>query len=226
MWGEPPEEKHLNGGGIEAHILDSIWNGATNNEILASHPELMFQLRNIDYARQSYLEEEYRNKNRDILVTYVTGPTGVGKSFNLMNNKSLGDKCRITDYLHPWDYYLGQETIILEEFHSSLKIGEMLNVCDIFPLILRARYTNKVAMFDKIFVVSNICLLEQYKNIQKEQPNVFEAFLRRIHKVVVYTAFQEYKEYDTKDYLASIGKGLSWIEYMPETPTPFDKTAI
>ena len=221
--GTLPEEHSLNGGCVEAVVLDKIWNGSSNTEILADHPELFTQLRNIDYARQSYLEEQFRDKNRDVLVTYVTGPTGVGKSYNLMNDKDLGDKLWVTDYAHPWDFYLNQSTIILEEFHSSLKIGEMLNVCDIFPLVLRARYTNKIAMFDKVFIVSNLGLMEQYKNIQEEQPNVFQAFLRRIHKVIVYTGFQEFQEYSLKDYLASLGKGLSWIDLTPDTPTPFDK---
>ena len=219
-FGEMPLEQRRNGSGIEAVILDKIWNGSTNTEILVDFPELFTQLRNIDYARQSYLEEEFRNKNRDITVTYVTGPTGVGKSYNIMNDKNLGDKCRVTDYTNPWDFYLGQSTIILEEFHSSLKIGEMLNILDIFPLVLRARYSNRVAMFDKIFIVSNLSLMEQYKDVQDKQPHVFQAFLRRIHKVVIYTAFQEYQEYSLKEYLTSMGRGISWIELTPGIPTP------
>lgn len=220
-WGEMPQER-MGGFNVESAIISRILEGASNSEILLEFDYLR-GMRDVEYVRQTLKEEEFRSKNRDILVTYVCGVTGVGKSYILMNDKDLGDKYRITDYSHPWDFYAGQPTVIMEEFHSSLKIDEMLNVCDIYPLTLRARYSNKIAIFDKLFIVSNLNLFEQYKIIQIEQPSIFKALLRRIHKVIVYTAYQQFNEYSMADYLSINRKhNNAWVELPPDTPTTFD----
>ena len=93
---------------------------------------------------------------------------------------------RVTDYEHPFDGYKGQEVIVFEEFRSSIRIGEMLNYVDGYPVELRCRYANKVACFTKVYIISNIALTEQYTDIQKYQPETWNAFLRRINKVRVH----------------------------------------
>jgi len=67
----------------------------------------------------------------------------------------------------------------------------MLNYLDVYPLWLRARYNNKIACYTKAFIISNIPLSEQYRNIQSENPEIWQAFLRRIHKVY---SFDESKD--------------------------------
>ena len=68
-----------------------------------------------------------------------------------------------------------------------MKIGEMLNLLDGYPCELRCRYANKVACFTKVFLISNISLNEQYTDIQRSQSETWNAFLRRIHHVQVFT---------------------------------------
>lgn len=46
-----------------------------------------------------------------------------------------------------------------------------------------ARYNNKLAMFTKVYIVSNIPLKDQYKETQLLEPQTYEAFLRRINAV-------------------------------------------
>ncbi|MBA9083828.1 hypothetical protein FHR92_000271 [Fontibacillus solani] len=77
----------------------------------------------------------------------------------------------------------------------------MLNYLDGYPLELPCRYANKVACFTKVYIVSNTGLLEQYKNAQEQANNVWEAFLRRIHKVIMYTDVGVFKELEMKEYL-------------------------
>ena len=43
---------------------------------------------------------------------------------------------KVTDYIHPFDTYKGQDILIFEEFHSNLKIQDMLNYLDGYPLDL------------------------------------------------------------------------------------------
>ena len=90
---------------------------------------------------------------------------------------------RVTDYEHPFDGYKGQDVIVFEEFRSCIKIGDMLDYLDIYPLTLPCRYNNKIACFTKIFIISNIPLEQQYPEIQREQPRTWVAFLRRIRYI-------------------------------------------
>ena len=57
----------------------------------------------------------------------------------------------------------------------------MLNYLDVHPLMLPARYTDKVACFRKVYIISNIPLEEQYLSVQQNEPETWQAFSRRIH---------------------------------------------
>ena len=62
----------------------------------------------------------------------------------------------------------------------------MLNYCDIYPISLPARYSNKVACYETVYILSNTPLENQYQDVQKEEPETWAAFLRRIHEVRIY----------------------------------------
>lgn len=82
-----------------------------------------------------------------------------------------------------------------------MPISHMLNYLDIYPVQLPARYNNRQACYNFVYIVSNWRLEDQYHNIKIEQPETDQAFLRRIKKVRVYTALNTYEEYDTWEYL-------------------------
>jgi hypothetical protein len=200
-FGDRPTDRKYSNNDL-ADIYHLIIDGASNTEILREFPHHLRSLRDVDFVRQSIRTDEHKDKIRnDLNVVYVYGKTGVGKTFNLMNNPTLGTKYRVTDYSNPWDSYSGEDTVILDEYHSNLKIGELLNVCDIYPHMLRARYTNKVAMYNNVFIVSNLALRDQYRGIQEEHPRVWKALLRRITKVIVYIGYSQFEEYSVEDYL-------------------------
>ena len=46
-----------------------------------------------------------------------------------------------------------------------------------------SRYNNKVACYTKVYIITNWALSEQYKNVQREYPTTWAAFLRRIKTV-------------------------------------------
>jgi len=77
----------------------------------------------------------------------------------------------------------------------------MNNYLDGYPISLPARYSNKQACYEKVFIVSNLDLHEQYKDEQKLQREVWAAFLRRINKVLVFTAVKQFTEYTTANYI-------------------------
>ena len=76
-----------------------------------------------------------RHHWRDLTVTYIFGRTGAGKTRSVMDTYGYANCYRVTDYRHPFDTYDGQDVLIFEEFRSSLKLADMLNYLDGYPLL-------------------------------------------------------------------------------------------
>lgn len=181
--GELPPDRETTIKETEA-ILGMVRSGATDYEILEDFPNAMNKLDKIERARQVYMAERYADEFRDIDVTYLFGKTGVGKTKSITDKYGYKNVYRATNYAHPFDTYKGQDIIIFEEFRSSLPISDMLNYLDGHPVLLPCRYADKQACYTKVFVVTNIPLEQQYPNVQIEQPETWNALLRRINRTI------------------------------------------
>lgn len=168
------------------NLLEMIENGATNEEIKKCYPNLYFSnFEKLDKLRQEEIYNEYKDKLRNLNVTYLYGEPGIGKSRYIFTQYKYSEVFRVTNYdKSMFDNYQGQKVIVFEEFDSQRKITDMLNFLDIYPLSLPCRYNNKMACYEKVFILSNKKLSEQYENIQSYSPSQFHAFLRRIHNVI------------------------------------------
>lgn len=212
-WGEMPVERPGARNDL-ADLYDMIKSGMSTYEILEDTPKYMMQVDRIDKVRQTVLEAKYKDSWRDIKVEYIWGMTGTGKTRSVMDTYGYSNVYRITDYDHPFDSYKGQDVVVFEEFRSSLLIDDMLKYLDGYPVEFPARYNNKVACFTKVYIITNIDLRNQYPNIQRVNPMTWYAFIRRIHKVNVFTG-EDVVMMDTDKYLK---------EYFPFFEnTPFDK---
>lgn len=187
-----------------SRLYELIKDGYSNVEILEINPDNLLNLQHIDKARLEILFNRYKGERRtDLLVTYVYGGTGLWKSRQILDSHGDSNVYRVTDFKHPFDTYSGEDVLVFEEFRSDLPIGSMLNYLDIYPLQLPARYNNRQACYNFVYIVSNWKLEDQYHNIHLEQPETWNAFIRRIHKVRIYTGTGIWQEYNTTDYLHS-----------------------
>ena len=172
-------------------ILELVENGASNAEILRECPTALNHLRNIDAARQTLLEERFRNEYRNLTVTYIWGKTGVGKTRSVMEKYGYENVYRVTNYAHPFDSYHGENVILFDEFRSDLPTKDMLKYLDSYPIMLPCRYGDKVACFTIVYIVSNIPIEKQYPNLQLEEPETWCAFLRRFESGGIYELLPE-----------------------------------
>lgn len=184
-WGELPVERQGQRNDM-ADLYDMIKQGMTDYEILEICPQYMLNMDKIERCRQVVMEELFKNEWRDLHTTYIYGDTGSGKTRTVMEKYGYHKVFRVTDYDHPFDGYKGQGVIVFEEFRSNIRIGDMLNYLDGYPVELRCRYANKIACYTEVYIISNVSLREQYTNLQRDQVETWEAFLRRIHEVHVY----------------------------------------
>lgn len=199
-WGELPME--CPGARTDLEILyQYIKDGQSNFEILEQNPNYMLNLERIERTRQAVREQQYRDTFRKLETVYIWGKTGTGKTRSVMEKYGYSGVYRVTDYAHPFDSYMGEDVLLLDEYHSNFKVRDLLNYLDGYPLNLPCRYANRVACYTKVYIISNLCLTKQYPETQAESPEVYNALLRRIHKVVHYTGVGEYTEYETAEYM-------------------------
>ena len=210
-WGDLPEDGRGQGARTDiANVYALISMGCSNAEIMEFNPDYAGQISRMDKIRQDILEAKYRDMFRKLSSTYIFGPTETGKTRGIMEEHGYGNVFRVTDYNHPFDRYAQEPVMCFDEFRSSLPIGDMLNYLDGYPLSLPARYANRQACYETVYIVSNIDIKNQYFNVQENEPATWRAFLRRIGKVIEY-----HNDGTTTDH----GTALDYI-FPPPTPVP------
>jgi len=165
-------------------VYQMIKDGASNAEILETYPKAMNKIDHLEKTRQTIKADEMKRKWRDLDVAYISGATGTGKTRYVMEKYGYENVYRITDYDHPFDGYQQQDIIVFDEFRSSLKISDMLNFLDGYPIMLPCRYANKSACYTKVYIISNIAFDLQYPHVQVSEPKTWDALKRRIHRII------------------------------------------
>lgn len=215
--GELPIERGYNKANEYADLLDMMKEGMSIYQIIEECPQYLLQLDKLERAILAIRKEKSKNEWRDVVTTYIWGPTGTGKTSYVMNMYGYSNVYRVTDYGHPFDGYNGEDIILFDEFHNSLNIHDMKKYLDGYPVEFPARYANKQAMFHRVFLTSQWDLKRQYMYEQREDELSWGALLRRIHNVIVIPEKGVVNEFKTADYMNNgfsplIGK------------SPFDET--
>ncbi|MCD7732601.1 MAG: viral replication protein [Oscillospiraceae bacterium] len=179
-WGEMPDERSPKVTQSEA-IVDMIKDGCSTLDIIEAYPSSYTKQAHMEKLRQETLKSKHSGW-REVEVTYIWGKTNVGKTRYVMEKYNY-DVCKITNYKNPFDHYDGHDVILFDEFNGQILISDMLQYLDGYPCLLPARYADKVACFTKVYIVSNFPFASQYKNIQSEKPEQWEAFKRRFSHI-------------------------------------------
>ena len=211
--GEKPEMEEL---------YEMVKNGYTNAEILAINNDYILQIDKLDKLRTMLLTEKYKNtRRRELKVTYIYGATGTGKTRGVLDEHGDSNVYRVCDYKHPFDNYNCQPVIAFDEYRSQLRISDMLQYCDIYPIELSARYSNKYACYETVYIISNWSLEQQYEQVQKESPESWQAFLRRIHEVIVYHEDKTITTYDSMEKYLHRNEKFHKLSQEEQTKLPF-----
>ena len=169
------------------YIIEDIEAGLPNMELSRKYGRKYIQYRSwADEYRQDFLRRKYKRERRlNMEVTYIYGVTETGKTRHVLDKYGDDNVFRMTDYggkftSERFDGYECEDIIVFEEFRSQIKIERMLNYLDVYAIELPSRFRNKWACYTKVYILSNWKLEEQYINIQKEHPETWKAFRRRI----------------------------------------------
>ncbi len=127
----------------------------------------------------------YSNKCRDVEVTYIYGPGGVGKTSGIYLKHGFSNVFFINSYekylFHDYNY---QDVVVFDEYDGQVKITDFNRMLDIYPLELRALGNMIDAAYSKVYILSNISLSQQYKDLPEDKQAQKEALYRRIHHII------------------------------------------
>ena len=171
-------------------IMLMVQRGESTLSIIAKYPGIAIRCQT---AIEKYRLEWDRQTAewRDVEVVYLTGPTGTGKTRQVMEKYGYANVYRATDKKHPFETYNGQDVLVFEEFRSSYRIEDMLNWLDGYPVELPARYANKLAQFTKVYIISNWDWHQQYQSVQECHPTTWKALCRRIGEIRAWDEVRE-----------------------------------
>lgn len=163
---------------------DAIQSGKSDKFLISEFPQEYFKYAKlIGTVREIDRAEEVKNVIRDVKVIYLAGESRSGKTSFVYDQHGFKNMYRINDYKHPFDAYGFEDVLVLDEFRGQLPLSLMLNLLEGYPLNLPARYENKWAGYNTVYIISNRKIEEQYTDIQIIDPESYNAFVKRIHQV-------------------------------------------
>lgn len=163
-------------------FTQAIIDGYTDIQLLTEFPSQTQRfLNNIDRIRQMVLHEYYSNNLRyNLKCIFISGNAGIGKTRYIYQRHNIKDIYRVCNYENPFDNYKSQKILVLDEYNNQLPIQLLLNILDIYPLLLPARYTDKWACYELVYVISNYDFDYLFKVYDE---TIYQAVKRRFHLI-------------------------------------------
>lgn len=161
--------------------------GKTPREILKEYP--------IAYKSYNLMMKMYNDKldisvpvKRNVNVTWLVGETETGKSHIYVElcEKYGRDKVyRVANYEHPFDDYIDEPILVLDEFRDScFKFNDLLNIIEGYYGKANARYINHTPQWTEVYVTSPLLPYECYNSALRDKQDKAEQFYRRINLIV------------------------------------------
>lgn len=202
-WGEMPSEKQEKNP-INYEVIKDLEDGKIIGEIVSDKPELIFRVKQIEALKEALLIKN-ANKYRSLNTIYCFGDHGVGKTKMVYDCHEPTDICRITNYRKhkdmSYDMYHGETVLLLDNYFSSIYIDDLIGLLDIFPMYLPARFFDRYFVAEFIYIVSVLPLEKQHQDIQKYSPQKWNAFVKKISKIIEIKENGEVIEYEKERYL-------------------------
>lgn len=157
-------------------IKEAVLRGAAPSEIVVEHVSNYQQLRYME-GLMKYVKMPY-DTVKD--VYWLHGPTGSGKTREAMDMaQEIGKDVWISGRnLKWWDGYMGQETVIIDEFRADFcTFHELLRILDRYAYRVEFKGGSTWLMAKTIIITSNVSPTQMFKH---RVPEDIGQLLRRI----------------------------------------------
>ena len=172
-------------------FIELVQSGMSEIELAKLFPTLFLKhIGQIEKIRESYRHELHCDSFRKLDVTYIYGPPRTGKTYSVINKYGMRNVHLLRIYRNGmFDTYTGQDVLCFDEFDSQIKITEMNAYLDTYAMTLPARFYDRQASFTKVYIIANIPLSEQYKEVQETRPEIYKAFVKRINTIIRFDSY-------------------------------------
>lgn len=168
-------------------IADRVTNGASVDEIVQENPHAFHCYgRTLERIELIRLRRSFRTWMTKCV--WYWGPTGTGKSHKAFEGYSPETHYVWTDDKGWWDGYVGQATVIMNDFRGSVPYNQLLQLIDKYPHKVSWRSRESVPFLaKKIIITSSLPPDMVYKKRMEEDS--LDQLLRRcevVHMAVKY----------------------------------------
>ncbi len=162
---------------------EMLLEGMSIEEVEDLYPTTYAQYKNV--LKEIYLNKrtkEFKEKCRNVEVTYIYGNGGVGKTSAIYKKHGFKNVFFVSRYeKYLFEGYDYQDVIVFDEYDSQIKVTEMNRLLDIYPITLRGLGKEYQACYTKVYILSNISPSEQYKDDKDVKKTQLQAWRRRLN---------------------------------------------
>lgn len=161
--------------------------GYTDGEIIAQYPNYIPLISKFSTIRNAIRTKDFACTRRDkVEVVYVFGAYRWNKIKEIRDTYGDQNVYSISDYDQQYIFedYDCQDILILEEFENNIPFKTLMHYLQEYPTKLPSRYTNKVACYTKVYIVSEFPLQYQFAECQYQENMFYKSFLEKIQEVI------------------------------------------
>ena len=198
-------------------FLELLEAGASNNDLKKTHPSLYLrEFNKLSTLRAQDRFDEFCKKIRNVEVTFVYGPPGVGKSTYVYEKVGFENSFSVQTFDNSaFTFYEAQDNLIIDEFNCQWSIQFMNKLLDRFPLQLRGLGCVKWACYQQVYIISNYSLSELYRDKQETEPTIYKSFLRRFDNIIRFDCYgnMHYEKQKQKEFQVEMTEIKSELEF-------------
>lgn len=164
-------------------LADLLHAGKTTDEIAEEQTASYIRYHKGIQATHQALQRKKAKTFRQVSVTVYWGETGTGKTRRCHEEAPGLFTPDLAGNTLWWDGYMGEDTVLFDDFYGQVKISQMLRLLDGYnlPIPIKGGYTS--ANWTRVFITSNVHP-DQWYTSESIPESVRSAFRRRIGRIV------------------------------------------
>lgn len=166
--------------GRRTDILEAL-EERTIQKVIEEHPQVYVKFHRGLEKVFAHRRKIALGSMRPVCVTVLWGPTGTGKTYRVFREFGASVyRHDLSGNAEWWDGYVGQSTILFDDFYGQRKCSRMLHLLDGYPLDLPVKGGFTPAAYTAIYITSNTDPERWYQGVPREQRLALRRRLRHI----------------------------------------------
>lgn len=155
---------------LSEDVLQAIREGKSDAEILTKFPTVWNRSAELRKIRFAIMSQKYRPVYRDLNCIYVEANFPPKEAYKLFAHTL--DTYVVSDYTHPWDSYCAEKTVVLTDYTGQFPWFEIRRLLSGNYCTLPARFSDAVACYTNIIIISPLRFAEMCKCGKGYNPNI------------------------------------------------------